>query len=356
MATNPNAPNGPVRAAIEVTAMPKKVITLIFVSLIALSLAASVTAQVFLPPGATDTGLGGGNAITGMILISNGQRLQRRIAIRLQTMTKGDRVAMTDDNGTFAFRGLPNGQYTIVIDKEKEYEPYQGAVDIRQFPGSPAQIYNLSIRLELKKENSGKPGVLNVDLANVPSRAVAFYQKALEKSEGGKNAEAVEQLKSAIAEYPRFSLALTELGVQYQRLDQLDKAEASLKSALEITPDAFATLVNYGIVLVRLKRFAEAETELRLAIKQKDQSAVAHFYLGRALAYLGKFDEAKKELNVSLDLGGNDMKEAHRYLAGVYSALGDKQRAAAELETYLKLAPKSEDAPQIRELIRKLKA
>ena len=145
------------------------------------------------------------------------------------------------------------------------------------------------------------------------------------------------------------------MGVQYQRLDQLDKAEESLKSALEITSDAFATLVNYGIVLVRLKRFAEAETELRLAIKQKDQSAVAHFYLGRALAYSGKFDEAKKELNVSLDFGGDEMKEAHRYLAGVYNALGDKQRAIAELETYLKVAPKSEDAPQIRELIRKLK-
>lgn len=321
----------------------------------ALSLAASVSAQVFLPPGATDTGLGGGNAITGMILVSSGQRLQRRIAVRLQTMTKGDRVAMTDDNGTFAFRGLPSGQYTIVIEKEKEYEPYRAGVDIRQFPGSPAQIYNLSIRLESKKDESTKPGVLNAELANVPPRAVAFYQKALEKSEAGKNSEAVEQLKSAIAESPKFSLALTELGVQYQRLDQLDKAEESLKSALEITPDAFAPLINYGIVLVRLKRFAEAETELRLALKQKEKSAVAHYYLGRALAYSGKFDEAKKELNVSVDLGGDDMKEAHRYLAGVYNALGDKQQAAAELETYLRLAPKSPDAAQLRELIRKLK-
>jgi Tfp pilus assembly protein PilF len=143
--------------------------------------------------------------------------------------------------------------------------------------------------------------------------------------------------------------------VQYQRLDQLDKAEESLKAALEITPEAFAPLVNYGIVLVRLKRYAEAETELRLALKQKDQSAVAHYYLGRALAYSGKFDEAKKELDVSIAMGGDDMNEAHRYLAGVYNALGDKQRAAAELETYLKLAPKSEDAAQIRELIRKLR-
>src|ERR1041385_654290 len=217
MATNRNASTGPAHAASEVTAMPiKKVITLFSVGLIALSLAASVTAQVFLPPGATDTGLGGGNAITGMILVSSGQRLQRRVAIRLQTMTKGDRVAMTDDNGTFAFRGVPNGQYTIVIAKEKEYEPYQAAVDIRQFPGSPAQIYNLSIRLESKKEESAKPGVLNADLANVPPHAVALYKKALEKSEAGKNAEAVEQLKSAITEYPQFAVALTELGVQYQ--------------------------------------------------------------------------------------------------------------------------------------------
>lgn len=333
----------------------KRIITLISISLIVFSLTASASAQVFLPPGATDTGLGGGNAITGMILVSTGQRLQRRISIRLQTMTKGDRVAMTDDNGTFAFRGLPSGQYTIVIEKEKEYEPYRASVDIRQFPGSPAQIYNLSIRLEAKKEENGRPGVLNADLANVPPRAVASYQKALERSGAGKNSEAVDELKKAIAEYPQFALALTELGVQYQKLDQLDKAEQSLKAALEITPDNFAALVNYGIVMVRLKRFVEAEPPLRSALAQKDQSAIAHFYLGRALAYGGKFDEAKKELTRAIKLGGDEMKDAHRYLAGVYNALGDREKAVAELETYLKLAPKSEDAPQIRELIKKLK-
>ena len=335
--------------------MPKNATVLIFISLVTVGLAASATAQVFLPPGATDTGLGGGNVITGMVLVADGQRLQRRIAVRLQTMTRGDRIAMTDDNGTFAFRGVPNGQYTIVIDKEKEYEPYRAAVDIRQFPGSPPQMYNLSVRLESKKEDGAKPGVLNADLANVPAHALAFYQKALEKSQAGKSLEAIDLLDKAIAEYPQFAVAFTELGVQYQRLNKLDKAEESLKSALQITPESYSALVNYGIVLVRLKRFAEAESELRLALKQKEQSAVAHFYLGRALAYLGKFDDAKKELNVAIDLGGDEMKEAHRYLAGVYNALGDKQRAIAELETYLRLSPKSEDADQIRELIRKLR-
>src|SRR5215831_3456554 len=118
-------------------------------SVVLLCFATPTLGQVFLPPGATDTGLGGGNAIAGTINLSTGRRLERQISVRLQTMTKGDRIAATD-NGGFAFRGLPNGSYTIVIDKEKDFEPYRTSVDIRQFNGSPPQVYNLSIRLQVK--------------------------------------------------------------------------------------------------------------------------------------------------------------------------------------------------------------
>ena len=129
-------------------------------------------AGVFLPPGGTDTGLGGGNAITGTILVNNGQRIHSHVSVRLQTMTKGDRLAVTDDNGSFAFKQLPNGDYTIVIDKEKEYEPFRAAVEIRQFGGAPPQAYSLSIRLEPKAGAVVKTGVLNAELANVPAKWV----------------------------------------------------------------------------------------------------------------------------------------------------------------------------------------
>src|SRR6185369_7918331 len=100
---------------------PRNLLKFLSVIAFTLSFVIPLTAQVFLPPGATDTGLGGGNAITGMVLLPNGQRLQRRVTIRLQTMTKGDSVTTTDEYGKFAFRGLVNGEYTIVIDKEKEF-------------------------------------------------------------------------------------------------------------------------------------------------------------------------------------------------------------------------------------------
>src|SRR5262245_9237913 len=87
-------------------------------------LAQGAQTKVLTGPGGTDTGLGGGNAISGMVLMPSGQRVQTHVSVRLQTSYKGDRIAVTDDNGSFVFRELPNGSYTIVIDKEKDYEPF----------------------------------------------------------------------------------------------------------------------------------------------------------------------------------------------------------------------------------------
>jgi tetratricopeptide (TPR) repeat protein len=315
----------------------------------------SVRAQVFLPPGATDTGLGGGNAITGTILLPNGQRLQRRVTIRLQTMTKGDRVTTTDEYGKFAFRGLINGEYQIIIDKEKEFEPYRQSVDIRQFRGTPPQVYNLNIRLNAKEEIKPKPGVLNAELANVPERALAHFNTATEQAKKNEHQAAIEELKLAIKEYPTFMLALNELGVQYLKLNQPQNADEAFQAALKIDPDAFPALINRGIANVMMERYGEAVPILRKALKKNDQSAVGHYFLGQALANLGLFNDAEKELLASLTLGKEEMKEAHRILAIIYSARGDKKQAADHLEEYLKLAPNVADAEKLREKIRQLR-
>jgi tetratricopeptide (TPR) repeat protein len=346
----------PAEATIEVTIMlERKILRLLPVVLFALCFVFPVRAQVFTPPGATDVGLGGGNAITGMIVLSNGQRLQRRVSIRLQTMTKGDRVAMTDDYGNFAFRGLVSGEYRLVIDKEEEFEPYSQSVEVRQFQGFPPQLYTLNIRLQLKGRVAAKPGVLNAELANVPKRALVHYNNAAELAKKNDRTGAIEELKLAIKEYPAFMLAFNELGVQYLKFNQLEDADQAFQDALKIQPDAFPALVNRGIANVMMKRYGEAVPILRKALKKNDQSAVAHYFLGQALANLGLFEDAEKELLASLTLGGEEMKEAHRLLAIIYSSRGAKKQAAAELEAYLKLAPDTPDAEKLKEKIRELK-
>ena len=323
--------------------------------LFGLCLVMPATAQVLIPPGGSDTGLGGANVITGTVFLTTGQRLERRVPIRLRTMTRGDRVATTDEYGNFTFRGLVSGDYTIVIDKEEDLQPYTQVVTVMQVRGFPAQNYNVNIRLTPKPGIAGRPSVINAELAKIPRPALDLYNKAIELAKNGDRPEAIKQLQGAVAEYPEFMLAYNEMGVQYMRLNELKKSDEALQSALKIDNKAFMPMMNRGIVLVMLKRYADAESLLREVVKMKNDQAVGHYFLGQAVAYQGKFQEAEKELLTAIKLGGEEMKEAHRLLSIIYSAGGDKKRAADQLETYLRLAPTTPDAEQLRHAILRLK-
>ena len=189
----------------------------------------------------------------------------------------------------------------------------------------------------------------------MPAHARASYDKAQELAQAGKNKEAVEQLKQAISEYPAFMLAFNELGVQYLRLGELDKADEALAKALKLAPDSATPLLTHGILLTVQGKFNLAVRELQTALKQKDQSANGHLYLGQALANLGRYADAQVQLIRAVELGGDEVKDAHRFLGAIYLQRGEHEKAVAEFETYLKLAPKAKDAEQIRQAIRQNK-
>jgi len=308
---------------------------------------------------AADLGTGGRFMIQGTVIFPSGQRVDRPLKIRLATPTRGELITMTDTNGTFSFRRLTPGSYALIIDADDNYEAVNEQTNIiqagRSGMSSTEEIIPVQIRLKRKAGDAIRPEVVHADLANIPKPAVDLYNTALKLAQDGKNKAAIDKLNEAIKSHPNFMLAFNELGVQYQKVGDLDKANDALQSALKISPGSFAPLVNHGIVLVRLKQYAEAEADLRAALRENDKSAIAHFYLGRALAYLGQFDEAEKELTAAITLGGEQMKEAHRYLGAIYHARGDNERAIAQLETYLRIAPKADDAGAVRDLIKQLK-
>jgi len=323
-------------------------------SAVVLFLVVTVSAQL-IPPASSETGMGGQNSITGMILAPEGHRIERRITIRLQSMARGDRVTVSEDNGNFAFRGLPSGDYILVVDKEKDFEPFSQNVSVIQMRGFPAQTYTVTIRLVPKGSTDAKPGVIDSRIANVPKKARELFAKGMELANNRDYRGAIDQLNLAIAEYPKFMIAYNELGVQYLRLGELDKADAALQEALKLDAEAYEPVMNRGIVLFTMKKYADAEPVLRKALVVQENSPVAHYFLGQTIANLGKFDEAEKELKIAVETGGEQMKEAHRLLAIIYSSRGDKKRAAGELETYLKLAPNTPDAEQLRRVARQFR-
>lgn len=326
------------------------------ISLLFLISAGSIGAQIStIPDSMSQTGLGGINSIVGTVFAPNGQPIETRVRVRLSSMASGDRYTTTNENGSFAFRGLPAGGYTISVEKEKEFEPVSQTIDIIQFRGAPAQTYTLNLRLAAKQGTAARNEVINAELAGVPKAAFEPYNKAIELIKAGDRKGAVEQFSLAVAEHPDFMLAYNEMGVQYTRLQDLEKAAGAFRAAIRIRPEAFDPQMNLGVVLYFRKLFVEAEPVLRTAVKLKEDSASGRYYLGMALANLGRFDEAEKELILALKLGGDQMNEGRRVLAIIYGSRGEGHKSAEELEKYLKVSPKAEDAQQLRAKIAQLK-
>ena len=324
--------------------------------LFVLLLAAAVQAQSANGGIDSDPGFGmkrGTNVIDGRVFLPSGQRVEKRLTVRLSSVVVGEFSTMTDTNGAFTFRRLREGTYFVTVDAGKEYLPASETVI---FFDNRGQVQTVQFDLQLKPTDRSKPGVVNASLAGVPKAALSHYKQALESAQAGDSKKAIEQLKTALSMYPDFAAALNEMGVQYQKLGELDKAIEAFRAGLKIAPDAFILRLNYGYVLMQKKQFVEAVAELNRAIELKPSSALAHLYLGKAFIKLSKYPEAEKELQQVISLGGEDVVMAHRYLGALYIEQKKNAQAAESLEKYLSLAPKAKDAEQVREIVKQLRA
>ncbi len=309
------------------------------------------------------TGTGGVHTIRGRIYFPSGRRSDTRVMVKLESYNSGELKVLSDSNGSFAFKGLNPGSYTVVVDGDDDYESVRESIYIDtdgnssvagvRLPPVP-RLYTVDISLRPKRGNSTKAGVLNAALANVPPAARDLYQKAITDSQTGDSKKAIEELQNALSIYPEFPLALNEMGVQYLRLGQPDKAVEVLSKAVKLAAQDFQPRLNYGTALLNLRRFAEAEAHLRTAIGLNNSVATAHMYLGIVLAIQRKLDEGEKELKVAIDSRSSEVALAHRYLGGIFLEKHQYQLAAAELETYLKQAPNAADAEWLRQKIKEL--
>lgn len=311
-------------------------------------------AAQIVPGEGTDSGLGGGNIVMGTVYTSTGQRVASRVKIRLTTMTRGDRLTSSDENGNFVIRGLVSGNYSIVID-EKEFEPYSQAVDIIQFRGSPAQTVTLNIRLIPKKGPDQKTGVVDAAAAMLDDQARTDFAASQQLAKSGDHKGAIEKLLVLTNGFPTFMQGFNDLGVEYLRTGDLEKAHEAFLAAIKLRPDAFAPLMNDGIVLYQMRKFEEAEIVLRAAVKTDKESPAAHYFLGQSVANLGKFEEAEVELVFALKSKSENMYEAHRTLAIIYSARNDRKNALIHLEAYVKLVPTAPDIDRLKATIIQLK-
>ena len=313
------------------------------------------------------TGTGGKHSINGRIYFPSGIRADSRLKVRLESTRYSELSVLADINGSFAFKSLLPGSYTVVIDGGDLYEIVRETVYIDGEATRPrsglamptvSRTYQVQVHLQPKRlvEAFAKPGVMNAALATVPELARKAYERSLELATTGDHARAIEHLKRAIAHYPDFAIALNELGVQYMKVGQLDPAVEALRSAIRLDPQGFLPRLNYGIALLQKKRFREAKTNLEEALQRNPNSASAHLYLGITLIHEQRFAEAEQSFQHSIRAGKPPLGLAHYYLGGLYWRRGDHKLAAEELEKYLLASPEAQDAEKVKSTIKELRS
>jgi Flp pilus assembly protein TadD len=300
-----------------------------------------------------DLGTGGRYSIQGHVISPVGRLPETRVRITLSSSNTGTRTAVAGEDGVFLLNNLEPGPYDVTIDAGKEFEVQHESV----YLGTGSQMVTLPVYLRLKPE-------ANPALAGVPKSAVDLFVKAQEAARKGDSARAESLLNEAVAQHPQFGLAHNELAMIHLKAGALDKALEEVKLAARSLPEDPQVQLNYGIVSLERKDYAEAERQLRRSLKRFDKSAQAHMYLGVALMRLKAADpaavqrnqsEAERELQQSIRLGGDSAARAHYYLGGLHWARNEFGKAADELETYVKLAPKAPDAEQVRGTIKMLR-
>jgi len=308
--------------------------------------------------GITDMSIpsGGKNTLQGHIYYPSGHPLDKRLRVEITSVQTGSFSTLTSDNGAFSIYRLGDGTYNLTIDAGPDYEPVSESIPLDSGDKNAKVGQTITLQIQLKPRSSTtRPLVNNAEIAGVPPAARELYTQAMTLALSRDHKGAIEKLEKAVSLYHDFALALNELGAQYLQLNRLDKAVEALQSAIKIAPDSFLPHLNYGYVLLLQKKYAEAEIELHRASDKNDNSVLAHLYRARALIRLQRDDEAEKELKRAIAIGGDEASLAHRYLGALYMQRHDNAQAISELETYLRLTPKAEDANQIREIIKGLR-
>ena len=263
------------------------------------------------------------------------------------------------DDGSFRFRNLPAGTYTLGA-----FVPGRGEMR-RTVEVGPSQADSRN-RIEMKvewhegdlesRDSARRDAMVSVKELAIPDAARREYNEADKRLERRDVEGALAHLERAVELAPQYSEAWNHLGtIAYQARDYV-RAENCFRKALEADPDAFQPLVNLGGVSINLGEFEPAVQYNLYAALARPNDALANSQLGMSYFYLGKLDQAWKYLTAAKRIDPVHFSHPQLLLAQIALQRGDRAAAAGELQEFLQYHPDSPEAGQVKQKLAQLRA
>jgi len=300
------------------------------------------------------------HSVRGKIFMPSGNVPEQRIRVVLEHSAGGTvSETFSDSVGNFEFRGLANSTYRVVVPTDNyTYETIQENVEVF---GNFSRTF--IVQIYLKDKNSGPTLIMKdkllspADIQEVPKPAKKAYDQGLKLARDNKPEKASEKFQEALQVFPDYLHALNKLGEQMTALNNYELARASFERAIAINPKFALPYIGLGMLLVSQKRYDEAVPPLEAGNRCDDSYPMGHLNLGLALMFKSSpdLDRAEKEMIRSLELGKKDLLYVRKLLFNLNIRRQKYDKAAAQLEAYLKEAPEAPDSQEIRIMLDKVK-
>lgn len=313
----------------------------------------------------------GANVLQGKVVTPAGTQPTNPVRVKLTFNGRAIHETFTDLSGRFSFPGLSRGTYQLTADGDGiSFETTSVSADISAFGPAP-QIFTQDVQLRplVRKPNS-PPGVVNAFTQEVPILAKQALEAGIKLAEEGKVEAAVDSMRKATKIFPDYFDAHLQLGNVFLKRDQFNEAIAELDLARTINPNDERAYQSFGLLLMKQRNYAVAVAVFAEASRLNPSNPMNPVMRATALIHqAAMIDESspstedrnhllsRAELAIAqaANLSENKFKPDTMTLALFYELKGDPDRAAAELEAYLRKTPQVKDSAAIQNEIKRLR-
>ena len=260
------------------------------------------------------------------------------------------RTVFTDSAGSFEFRGIPVGYYSIVID-HPNYRHLELSVEVLRGPPQRLTLY-----LEPRPPATPSGGVISSARFSVSKEAGKLVVKGETELRKKHYTEAGRFFDHALAIEPRFAEAHSDRGLIYLQQKDLEHAREQFESALALSPNLTQALFGLGTVLSRVGDNEAAIQYLNRGLSIDPGSYVGLLERARCLYQLKRFEPAEADCNRARRILDEPRPAINVLLGNIYMAEGRNSEALREFADFLRLDAHNPIAPQVQSLVKKLRA
>lgn len=191
-----------------------------------------------------------------------------------------------------------------------------------------------------------------------PKDAKKEFDKAQEVVRKNKQAEAIQGYQKAVKAYPDYAAAWFELGRLQAAAKNVPAAKESFNAALKADPKFLSPYLQLSALAYDGHDWpALADTSEKLLALDAFDYPQAYYYSAVSNYFTGKYKEAETRANESLKADTeHHFPETYELMASILVKLNRPADAVTQLETYLKLYPRADDAMQVQGQVAQLKA